>query len=88
MLEGKWGNGQERVNRLTNAGYDYQTVQKRVNELVAERDKPKYKTYVVRRGDTLSGIARRYNTIVQKLAADNDIKNPNLIYPGQVIKIY
>lgn len=88
VLDGKWGNGKDRVDRLTAAGYDYNTVQKRVNELIAERDKPKYKTYVVRRGDTLSGIARRYNTTVQKLTADNSIKNPNLIYPGQVIKIY
>lgn len=88
VLDGKWGNGKDRVDRLTAAGYDYNTVQKRVNELIAERDKPKYKTYVVRRGDTLSAIARRYNTTVAKLAADNGIKNPNLIYPGQVIKIY
>ena len=88
VLDGKWGNGKERVDRLTAAGYDYNAVQKRVNELIAERNKPKYKTYVVLRGDTLSGIARRYNTTVQKLAADNGIKNPNLIYPGQVIKIY
>ena len=88
VLDGKWGNGKDRVDRLTAAGYDYNAVQKRVNELIAERDKPKYKTYVVRRGDTLSAIARRYNTTVQKLAADNGIKNPNLIYPGQVIKIY
>jgi LysM repeat protein len=88
VIDGKWGNGQDRVNRLTAAGYDYNAVQKRVNEILAERDKPKYKTYVVRRGDTLSAIARRYNTTVAKLAADNGIKNPNLIYPGQVIKIY
>jgi LysM repeat protein len=88
VLDGKWGNGKDRVDRLTAAGYDYNTVQKRVNELIAERDKPKYKTYVVKRGDTLSAIARRYNTTVSKLAADNGIKNPNLIYPGQVIKIY
>jgi GH25 family lysozyme M1 (1,4-beta-N-acetylmuramidase)/LysM repeat protein len=88
VLDGKWGNGKDRVDRLTAAGYDYNTVQKRVNELIAERDKPKYKTYIVKRGDTLSAIARRYNTTVQKLAADNGIKNPNLIFPGQVIKIY
>lgn len=88
VLNGAWGNGKERVDKLTAAGYDYNTVQKRVNELVAERDKPKYITYTVKRGDMLSAIARRYNTTVQKLAADNGIKNPNLIYPGQTIKIY
>ena len=88
VLDGKWGNGQERIQRLTAAGYDYNTVQKRVNELIAERDKPKYVTYVVKRGDTLTAIAQRYNTTVTKIASDNGIKNINLIYPGQVLKIY
>ena len=34
VIQGKWGNGADRKNRLTNAGYDYNTVQKRVNELM------------------------------------------------------
>lgn len=34
IIQGKWGNGTDRKNRLTNAGYDYNAVQKRVNELV------------------------------------------------------
>ena len=34
VIQGKWGNGTDRKNRLTNAGYDYNTVQKRVNELM------------------------------------------------------
>lgn len=33
VLRGDWGNGAERKNRLTAAGYDYSAVQKRVNEL-------------------------------------------------------
>lgn len=44
-------------------------------------------TYTVRSGDTLSGIAARYNTTVQRLAADNNISNPNLIRVGQVLTI-
>lgn len=32
VIIGDWGNGQDRVNRLTSAGYDYNAVQKRVNE--------------------------------------------------------
>ena len=43
--------------------------------------------YTVKQGDTLSAIARKYNTTYQVLAAYNGISNPNLIYPGQVIKI-
>ena len=34
VIQGKWGNGQDRKNRLTQAGYDYSAVQHRVNELV------------------------------------------------------
>lgn len=44
-------------------------------------------TYTVKRGDTLSGIARRYKTTVAKLVKNNGIKNANLIYVGQKIKI-
>lgn len=39
VLNGKWGNGVTRRRRLTAAGYDYQTVQDRVNEIDAERRK-------------------------------------------------
>ena len=34
VLQGLWGNGQERFDNLTNAGYDAQAVQNRVNELL------------------------------------------------------
>ena len=43
--------------------------------------------YIVKSGDTLSGIASKYGTTYQKLARINNIANPNVIYPGQVIKI-
>lgn len=33
VINGKWGNGQDRKNRLTAAGYNYKEVQDRVNEL-------------------------------------------------------
>lgn len=45
------------------------------------------KTYIVKKGDTLSAIARKYGTTYQKIAKDNNIKNPNLIYPGQKLVI-
>ena len=34
VINGKWGNGSDRKKRLTEAGYDYSTIQKRVNELL------------------------------------------------------
>ena len=44
-------------------------------------------TYIVQPGDTLSGIAARYGTTYQSLAAINNIADPNRIYPGQEIVI-
>lgn len=43
--------------------------------------------YVVRSGDTLSGIAGRYNTSWQSLARYNRIANPNRIYVGETVCI-
>lgn len=88
VMDGKWGNDPERAKRLTAAGYDAAAVQNRVNQIIEEQANHKYKTYVVKRGDTLTSIARLYGTTVQKIAADNNIKNINLIYPGQILKIY
>jgi hypothetical protein len=34
VIRGDWGNGADRKNRLTAAGYDYDAVQDRVNELL------------------------------------------------------
>lgn len=44
--------------------------------------------YTVQRGDTLWRIARRYRTTVRRIASINGITNPNLIYSGQILKIY
>ena len=45
-------------------------------------------TYTVRSGDTLSGIAARYGTSANALARLNGIQNPNLIYPGETLRLY
>ena len=41
VWEGKWGNGEERKRRLTEAGYDYASVQKRVEETAPKKEVPK-----------------------------------------------
>lgn len=44
-------------------------------------------TYTVKKGDTLSAIAKKYGTTYQEIAKANGISNPNLIYAGQTLKI-
>lgn len=44
-------------------------------------------TYTVRYGDSLSAIAARLGTTVSALQSANNIRNANLIYPGQVLKV-
>lgn len=55
----------------------------------ASQPAPSYSgTYVVRKGDTLWGIAGRYGVALTDLIAVNpQIKNPNLIYPGETVVI-
>ncbi len=50
--------------------------------------KKEYETYKVKYGDTLSGIAAKFDTTVSKIMAANpSIKNKNLIYAGSNLKI-
>ncbi|MEK5340503.1 LysM peptidoglycan-binding domain-containing protein [Weizmannia sp. FSL W8-1119] len=57
------------------------------NSKLTTSSKVPAKTYTVKRGDTLSGIAKKYGTTVAKLQKLNGIKNANRIYVGQKIKI-
>ena len=83
VIAGKYGNGNERKNKLGNL---YEEVQKRVNEML-KNNVLQETIYTVKSGDTLSGIAQKYKTTYQKIASDNNIKNPNLIFPGQKLVI-
>lgn len=61
VLKGRWGNGQERKDRLRKTGYDYEAVQERVNEKL---DRPKKKSLdviarEVVRGDWGNGEERK-----------------------------
>ena len=83
VIAGKYGNGNERKNKLGNL---YEEIQKRVNEML-KNNVLQETIYTVKSGDTLSGIAQKYKTTYQKIASDNNIKNPNLIFPGKKLVI-
>ena len=51
------------------------------------QDHPQGKIYVVKAGDTLWEIARRHGTTVQRIIELNPRLNPDLIYPGDVIRL-
>lgn len=84
VIDGKWGNGEERKKRLSDAGYDYESVQAEVNKLLKTK---KEVIYTVKKGDTLTYIANKFGTSVDALVKKNGIKNKNLIRVGQKIKI-
>lgn len=53
-----------------------------------EPAKTKAEYYKVKKGDTLSGIAKKYKTTVKNLQKLNpSIKNPNMIYVGQKVRV-
>ena len=85
VIAGKWGNGDDRKNKLKAAGYDYNEIQKIVNNKLKPKTTKEY--YTVKKGDNLTKIAKKYGTTVNKLKVLNGIKNANLIYAGQKIRI-
>lgn len=76
-LKNRIDNLEKRVNALENNKPIIEQPAKKTDEIV----------YIVKKGDTLSKIAKDYKTTVDKLAKDNNIKNVNLIYVGQKIII-
>jgi len=61
-----------------------------VKEKLVKKEPPKMVVYKVKRGDTLLKIMKKYNLprkLLYEVAKLNNIKDPNLIYAGQVIKL-
>lgn len=83
VIAGKYGNGEERKQKLGNL---YNEVQAKVNSIYG-KNVSNETIYIVKSGDTLSEIAQKFNTTYQKIAKDNNISNPNLIYPNQKLVI-
>ena len=72
----------DNINIINSGGYNW-IKSSTNNENASTQDT----TYVVKKGDNLTNIAKRYNTTVDELIKLNNIKNKNLIYVGQKLKI-
>lgn len=96
VLQGEFGNGEERKDNLERIGYNYYDVQRKINELYASKaaynsvKDQSSQTYIVKSGDTLWSIAQKYlgdgNKYIE-LANKNNIVNPRLIYSGQKLTL-
>lgn len=85
VWEGKWGNGVDRKSRLIAAGYDYNAIQKIVNDM---SNKSQEVWYTVKSGDTASGICAKNGVSLSSVKRLNPtVKNWNLIYPGQKLRL-
>ncbi|ESU71115.1 peptidase [Geobacillus thermopakistaniensis] len=62
-------------------------VAKPVSAVSATQTKATPQTYTIQKGDTLSKIAKKYNTTVDALQKLNGIRNPNLIRVGQKLRV-
>lgn len=82
VIAGKYGNGEIRKKLL---GSRYEKVQDAVDIIL--NPKPKEVYYTVESGDNLSLIADKYDTTYIEIAKLNNIQQPYLIYPGQVIRV-
>ena len=54
---------------------------------IPHEERVQFGSHVVRRGDTLSQIARRYSTNVSALTAANRLRRSSIIHPGQVLTV-
>jgi len=82
---------EDRENKLLGNWLEVKpTTSKSKKQVEKKVEDEKTLNYVVQRGDTLWEIASKYlgsGTKYPQIAQENNIKNPNLIYPGQVFKI-
>lgn len=52
---------------------------------ISEISSPRY--YVVRPGDSILSIADRYGLELEDILSLNKLENPNIIYPGQILRL-
>lgn len=68
-------------------GEETETPEATPTPVVTPTPEPTPRSYVVEPGDTLTGIAQRFETTVDEIVQANDIADPDLIRPGQELTI-
>lgn len=68
VIDGKWGNGEERIAKLKAAGYDPSEVQKKVNEILAP--KPTKAEQIVKKAKSYCGSKTKETTAYKKAALE------------------
>lgn len=91
VIDGKWGNGDVRKAKLKAAGYTVEEIakiQSLVNDML-KKPAPSFEIWhTVTSGETASGIAKKYGVSLNSIKKLNpDVKNWDLIYPKQKIRI-
>lgn len=77
-----------RINAIANPNLIY--VGQRLRVPILEHDRihdTSHRLYIVRRGNTLTQISREFGVSIETIVELNDIRNPNLIYVGEVLRI-
>ena len=88
VIAGKWGNGDDRKNKLTAAGYNYDDIQAIVNNrLGVSKPQSSAVYYTIKYGDNLTKIAKRFGTTVNAIARLNNIPDPDKIQAGKRIRV-
>lgn len=88
-IEGKTGlaTGVHLHLGMTKIGSNTWLNPEKYNMIDESKPQPKKEYYIVKKGDTLSKIAKKYKTSVKQLASWNNIKNVNLIKVGQKLRV-
>lgn len=89
VIAGAYGVNPARKLRIIAEGYDYEAIRAIVNEKLNGQKvvKPTTTWYTVKKGDNLSLIAKKYRTSVNAIVSLNGLKNPNIIYVGQKLRV-
>jgi membrane-bound lytic murein transglycosylase D len=83
----KFGTTTGKLRRLNGLGRSSRIYPGQVLRVVSDGGRD-YVVHRVRRGDTLTRIARRYRTSISKILATNNIDDPDQLKVGDKLKIY